>query len=128
MVTTEGVWEGAWAIIGEGGTGRGGTATGASFSTRSQAAGHTYTRSRGGCEPLLPPEDSRGRHRLLLLLRVPGSGTECFPAFLEPVQATHLRILYQGDNGQHTLRKETASTQTSNCPHAKKCETHTSYP
>ena len=38
VTTTEGVWEGAWAII-WGGTRRGGTATGAAFFTRSQAAG-----------------------------------------------------------------------------------------
>ena len=34
---------------------------------------------------------------------------------------------YQGDNGQHTLRKEVADIYTKNSPRAKKHETHTHY-
>ena len=97
---------------------------------------HTLSGSRA------PPTHAPGVGvSLCCHLKTPQADTDCYccwgsrdrapraaPAFLEPVQATHLRISYQGDNGQHTLRKETASTQTSNCPHAKKCETHMSYP
>ena len=75
VVTT--MWEGAWAITGE--HKEGGTATGASFSARSQAAGHHLHTLQGRVWASAPISDSRGRHRLLLLLRVPGSGTNCCP-------------------------------------------------
>lgn len=82
---------------------RGGTATEAS----SSAAGHRLHElqvraaaaildSRGSLDPLPPPSSEHVR------------------------RATHLHTLYQGDKGQHMLRKETAIIQTKNSPHTKK--------
>ena len=42
------------------------------------------------------------------------------PASWESTRAVHLHTLHQGDNGQHTLRKEMASIHTKNSPHSKK--------
>jgi len=53
VTTTEGVWEGAWAIIG-GAQEEGGLPQELLSSHALRQQGATYTCSRGGCEPLLP--------------------------------------------------------------------------
>lgn len=54
VTTTEGVWEGAWAIIGGGAQEEGGLPQERLSPHALRQQGATYTRSRGGCEPLLP--------------------------------------------------------------------------
>ena len=52
----------------------------------------------------------------------PGPGYRPFPLPLSPgkhTQVIHQHIPYQGYNSLHTLRKETATIQTKNSPHAK---------
>ena len=111
-----------WADV----RGEGGPTTGASFSALSlRWQGTSKTSSRGRYEPLLSSQ-------------TPEAGSDCWRgsvtrsqplllSFWEPAWAVCLHTPYQEDNGQHRLRKETASLQTKNSLHTKKMLNHSSY-
>ena len=63
------------------------------------------------------PSSVPGAREWQLPLADPQAGNKSCPHSLQSAQGPlHLHTLYQGDNSQHTLRKETASIQNKSSP------------
>lgn len=86
----------------------------------------TTERTRSKCQSLPPVIRPGSMHRLpppLRDTRAVVNHCPCWCDLQEYMQALHLHIPCEGDNGQGTLRKEAEGIQTKSSPHAKNIKT-----